>query len=174
MHGWYAAARVVGTKGLDGKLRLASASAFLRFAGEGAQVAFVPPREDGPRTAAVSSVEQMGEDACLASFEGVEGLGVAERLIGCAVLLEGESPASAVVFDALGWLSGAVLEDVATGRSGVIEEVDAARERIQPLLHVRLDDGTRALVPFVDDLIVDADEAESRLVMDLPRGLLDG
>lgn len=173
MHGWYAAARVVGMKGLEGKLRLADASAFLRSAHPGMQVAFVPPRQDAPRFASVDALEGDAAGGCIAVFEGVADRSVAERLSGCTVLLKGEAPEEEMASAPFSSIQGFVVEDVSAGEVGVVEAVDAGPDRVQPLITVAREGAPSALIPLVDELIVRVDEEGQRLIMQLPAGLLD-
>ncbi len=173
MHGWYAAARVAGTKGLEGKLRLADASAFLRSAHPGVQAAFVPPREDAPRFASVDAFEEDGPDGCIAVLGGVADRSAAELLSGCMVLLEGEAPEEEGDTVPFSGIVGFIVEDADAGEVGVVEAVDAGPDRVQPLITVARTNAPSALIPLVDDLIVSIDEARQCLIMRLPSGLLD-
>lgn len=173
MHGWYAAARVVGMKGLEGKLRLADASAFLRSAHPGMKAAFVPPRENAPRFALVDAFEGDAADGCIAVFDGVACRSAAELLSGCRVLLKGEAPGDEAEDIPFSGIEGFTVEDADTGEVGVVEAVDAGPDRVQPLITVAREGAPSALIPLVDELIVDVDEEGQRLIMRLPAGLLD-
>lgn len=173
MHGWHAAARVVGTKGLEGKLRLADASAFLRSAHPGMLASFVPPREDAPRFASVDAFEEVCPDGCVAVFSGVADRSAAELLLGCTVLLEGEALEEEGGGAPFSGIVGFTVEDADAGEVGVVDAVDAGPDRVQPLLTVARAGAPSALIPLADDLIISIDEARQRLIMQLPAGLLD-
>ena len=59
-------------------------------------------------------------------------------------------------------------------RAGYVGEVVEVAERAtQPLLTVRRAEGGEALIPLVDEFIVDVDEDDRRIDVSLPAGLLD-
>ena len=53
------------------------------------------------------------------------------------------------------------------------EVVEVAERATQPLLTVRRAEGGEALIPLVDEFIVDVDEDGRRIDVSLPAGLLD-
>ena len=66
---------------------------------------------------------------------------------------------------------GFEVEDETKGYVGEIVEV---REMpTQYLIVVETEEGEQVLIPFVEDFIVDIDEAEGVICMDLPAGLVD-
>lgn len=174
MHGWFAGARIAGTKGLEGKLRLKDASAFLHHACVGVQVAFVPPAEDRVRFAQVAAIEEAADASCLVSFSEVSSAGAAQALVGCTVLLAGVKPQGLEDPAGLRGLSGFALVDTSLGYIGVVEDVDDAPNRFQPLLQVKLEGREApALIPLVEELVESIDEEGRRIVMSLPKGILD-
>lgn len=174
MHGWYAAARIAGAKGLEGKLRLTYASAFLRSAHVGDVVAFVPPTDKGSRFSKVSAFESMGDDACIASFEGIASADASQALVGSQVLLTGQAPKDREAPEGLDRLMGYTVHDDTLADVGIIELIDDGPDRFQPLAHLRCQGREDlALIPLADELIVDIDDAQKQVRMTLPAGLLD-
>ena len=53
------------------------------------------------------------------------------------------------------------------------EVVEVAERATQPLLTVRRAEGGEALIPLVDEFIVEVDEDGRRIDVSLPAGLLD-
>ena len=57
---------------------------------------------------------------------------------------------------------------------GYVGEIVEVREMpTQYLIVVETEEGEQVLIPFVEDFIVDIDEAEGVIYMDLPAGLVD-
>ncbi len=176
MHGWHQAAIVGAAKGLEGKLRLEDASAFLRFAEAGSKVAFTPPREDAVRFTRVSEVEPISEDACIAAFADISERAQAEALTGARVLMRGEAAETRPESDgALRWIGFQVI-DAHAGPIG--EAVAFDLERPQALMSVRAPSvdgrtGRVALIPFVEEIISSVDEEARQIRIQAPAGLLD-
>ncbi len=171
MRGWHRAASVAGTKGLEGRLRLIGASAFLASAAPSLEVAFVPPRDDAPRFARVLSFEAEGEAGCTATFTGVDDINGAERLIGCTLLVKGEAPPPILGYGAFAHLVGFAVMDEEAGLVGIV--TDVSEDRVQPLIHVARPVSGEALIPFVDAIVKEVDEASQVIQVTLPVGLLD-
>lgn len=53
------------------------------------------------------------------------------------------------------------------------EVTDVIQNTSQDLIKVARDDGSEMLIPFVDPIVTLVDEAEGRIEVDLPEGLLD-
>lgn len=171
MRGWHLAAIVAGTKGLNGKLRLADASAFLLSADGQVEAAFVPPRDDAPRFSHLCAIESLSGDSCVAAFEGIEDVDVAARLAGCSVLVKAKI-ADAPAVTEMGDMTGFAVCDGEGNQLGVVRSVEWNRH--QPLVcMVVSSDGKDVYVPFVDAIVTDVDERMRRMVVDLPRGLMD-
>ncbi len=171
MRGWHKAASVAGTKGLEGRLRLIGASAFLASAAPSLEVAFVPPRDDVPRFSRVLSFEAEGEAGCTATFTGIDDISSAERLIGCTLLVKGEAPSLIPGSGAFAHLVGFAVMDEEAGLVGTV--TDVSEDRVQPLIQVARPDSGEALIPFVDAIVKEVDEASQVLQVTLPVGLLD-
>lgn len=136
------------------------------------EVAFVPPQHDAPRRARVQSVQDVGKDAYLVAFDGVDSIGVAELLVGCSCLARrADLPEEALAAEA-DTLVGFEVHDARAGFVGAVESV--VENPGQFLLSVaRADGGQPVLVPLVDALVVDLDEDARRIDVDLPDGLLE-
>ncbi len=171
MRGWHKAASVAGTKGLEGRLRLIGASAFLASAAPSLEVAFVPPRDDVPRFSRVLSFEAEGEAGCTATFTGIDDISSAERLIGCTLLVKGEAPSLIPGSGAFAHLVGFAVMDEEAGLVGTV--TDVSEDRVQPLIQVARPDSGEALIPFVDAIVKEVDEASQVIQVTLPVGLLD-
>lgn len=175
MHGWHAGARIAGAKGLDGKLRLEDASAFLHSATVGSKVAFVPPKEDTVRFATVASVEQTSRNACIAVFAEVNEAALAEGLRGMWVLVEGEGERGCGLEMLDGGLTGYSVFDEREGIIGTVALID--QDRPQPLMVVKDErDGMREahiLIPFVDGIVKDIIHDDRMIHIQAPAGLLD-
>lgn len=129
---------------------------------------------EGVRFTQVVAAQPEGADGCLVRFSDINDAEMAQQLVGCTVLLEGDPPEGAQQDDALEVLRGFEVVDEVLGPVGVVESVDAGPDRFQPLMHVRRSHSAEdALIPLVEDLIVRIDEQEERIHMRLPSGLLD-
>lgn len=171
MHAWADVAELTKTKTLTGGLVARSASGLPFLLHEGLLVAFVPPQLDAPRRARVSHVRDDGRGAYVVTFEGVDAIDVAERLVGCHCLVRrADLPDGALALAGEG-LVGFRLIDRALGPVGTIEGVASSPGQL--LLEVDCGRAETALVPLVDDFLVEWDEDARTMLMDLPAGLLD-
>lgn len=170
---WADVAELIATQGLKGRFVARPVHGLPFLLDEGMPVSFVPPTLEGPRHVRVKSVQHCGSNEYLVEFSGVKNLDTAERIVGshCLVALE-DLPDN---FDMLSanladYLDGFEVRDVRQGLIGIVVDVEAMPT--QDLLVVRTPDGAEALVPFVDDLIVELNPEEGFVSMDLPGGLL--
>ena len=171
MRGWHLSAIVAGTKGLNGRLRLKSASAFLRFASVGDEVAFVPPVEDAPRFARVIGGEEAGAEGVLTYLEGISSAKDAEALIGCRVLLRSEEMQEWIdASDEVSFIGFQVIDE-SLGKVGTVQSVDD--DRLQPIASIMREDGSVFAMPFIEDMILDVSMDDEVLHVDLPKGLLE-
>lgn len=171
MRGWCLAAQVAGTKGLDGKLRLVNASAFLRFPAQ-VQTAFVPPRIDTPRFSEVLNVEPTAEDECIVQFSEVTTIDVAQQLVGCSVLAFGNTPDTSKPAERT--FVGFNVIDPAASFSGSVSYIDF--NRAQPLMCVAVPCGSElrdVFIPFVEGIVTSIDEAAKVITVSLPAGILE-
>lgn len=106
----------------------------------------------------------------LTGFDGVADRDAAEALRGADVAVEAaDLPALSADSFYIHDLVGCRVEDLAGDAVG---EVVAVVNGPQDLLEVE-HEGTRSLLPMARDLVHEVDVIERRIVVDLPRGLLD-
>lgn len=173
MRGWMSIAYLAKPKNLNGGL-VARGALGLPFAlYPGLTLAVVPPQLDAPRTLTVSEVTERAENEALVFFDEVSDLSSAELLAGCELLAREEDIDAAVLeeAEALPAWEGWSVHDERAGYVG--EVVEVAERATQPLLTVRRAEGGEALIPLVDEFIVDVDEDGRRIDVSLPAGLLD-
>lgn len=186
MRTWADVAVLAKTRSLQGGFVAQSAAGLPFLLSEGQEVAFVPPVLDAPRRAHVTSAASLDDHSFAVTFDAVEGIDVAEALVGCHCLVRrAELPAGVFdvrpdawegwrVFDAstgfvgevLGMveLPGQTLLEVAPGaKSAAAEESGAASGAPARTI----------LIPLVDEFIVSVDEDECRIDVDVPSGLLE-
>lgn len=173
MDRWLDIATLEHTKSLKGEFvaRCASDSCFLV---PGMDVCLVPPRIDVPRSVTVSKATPMNDGRIRVSFDGIEDPNIAEMMVGCHCLvrkslLSGRSNAKPDISTEVGSLVGWDLYD-GDMHIGRIAEVEMRPS--QPLLVVSSNEAD-ALIPFAEELLVEVDDADRKVYMDLPRGLLD-
>lgn len=171
---WAEVAELVATQGLKGRFTVRPVRGLPFLLDEGLRVHFVPPTIDGPREAKVKQASHAGGADWLVSFSGIKDLDTAEKLVGSYIVVsredlpdgfeEGASRASERIV-------GFAVEDETEGFVGDIVAVQEMPT--QYLIEVERENGKRILIPFVEDFIVDIDEAEGVIYMDLPVGLID-
>lgn len=137
---------------------------------------FVPPVLDVQREALVESVAMSGSDEAVVGFQGVEDAEAAEALVGCHVLVAEDDVDEDALADMdaaepsafVGWS----FVDVTSGCRGRVVGADAMPTQV--LLTVTLDGETQErLVPLVDELIEQVDEAGELVSLNLPKGMFD-
>ena len=172
MRGWMSIAYLAKPKNLNGGLVARGASGLPFALYPGLTLAVVPPQLDAPRTLTVSEVTERAENEALVFFDEVSDLSSAELLAGCELLAREEDIDAAVLeeAEALPAWEGWSVHDERAGYVG--EVVEVAERATQPLLTVRRAEGGEALIPLVDEFIVDVDE-DRRIDVSLPAGLLD-
>ncbi|MEC4295280.1 ribosome maturation factor RimM [Adlercreutzia shanghongiae] len=173
MRGWVSIAYLAKPKNLNGGLVARGASGLPFVLYPGLRLAVVPPQLDAPRTLTVREASERADNEALVFFEEIADLFAAELLAGCELLAREDEVDLSVLEDAEelpaweGW-------EVHDGAAGLVGEVAEVAERAtQPLLTVRRPEGGEALIPLVDEFIVDVDEAARRIDVVLPAGLLD-
>lgn len=172
MRSWVNVAALAKPKNLDGGLVARSAAGLPFLLKEGMEVAFVPPALDAPRRARVESVAMRGENEALVFFEGVTSIEAAEKLAGGYCLARrADVPEEALLgADAFNW-NGWQVEDAVCGRVGTVACVEERPGQL--MMTVACEDGTEALIPLVDEFIVEIDELAQIIHMNLPTGLLE-
>ena len=133
-------------------------------------VDFVPPRLDCPRSAVIAKVDVQGEDEALVRFTEAFGDESAGRLVGLHVLVDAAVlPAG---FSDEEDLQGFAVEDERFGLLGQVSEV--LESPAQLLLEVTRADGGEPpiLIPYVDEFILEVDDAARTVRTSIPAGLL--
>lgn len=172
---WADVAELIATQGLKGRFVARSVRGLPFLLHEGMRVSFVPPTLDGPRHVRVKSVQHTGQGDYLVEFKGVKGRDDAELVVGshclvsCDELPDGFDGMGAAATDRL---VGYEVFDAIAGHIGTV--VDITPMPTQDLLVIKRAEGEgEALVPFVDEFLVECDDAARELHLDLPSGLLD-
>ena len=113
------------------------------------------------------------ENEALVFFDEVSDLSSAELLAGCELLAREEDIDASVLVEAeaLPAWEGWSVHDERAGYVG--EVVEVAERATQPVLTVRRAEGGEALIPLVNEFIVEVDEDGRRIDVSLPAGLLD-
>ena len=156
MRGWMSIAYLAKPKNLNGGLVARGASGLPFVLHPGLTLAVVPPQLDAPRTLTVSEVTERAENEALVFFDEVSDLSSAELLAGCELLAREED------------IDASVLEE-----AEALPAWEGWSVHDEPLLTVRRAEGGEALIPLVDEFIVDVDEDDRRIDVSLPAGLLD-
>ena len=153
MRAWTDVAVLARTKNLQGGFVAQSAAGLPFLLSEGLEAAFVD------RTAIVT-------------FDAVEGIDMAEALVGCHCLVRrADLPEGALEAHAGAW-DGWEVHDARTGLVGTVAGIQELPG--QDLLEVVPAAGGRTvLVPLVDAFVSGIDEDARRIDVDLPDGLLD-
>lgn len=170
---WADVAELIATQGLKGRLVARSVRGLPFLLHEGLTVHFVPPTLDGPRSACVRSVQHLGSEEYAVQFGGVSKRDAAELLAGSHCLVaRADLPQDFedIIRSSAEYLSGFLVVDELLGEIGAISDVQEMPT--QDLLVVAAPGG-EVLVPFVEDFIVEFDDAERIVYMDLPDGLVE-
>lgn len=173
MRGWMSIAYLAKPKNLNGGLVARGASGLPLVLRPGLKLAVVPPQLNAPRTLTVSEATERAEGEALVFFDEVDDLSCAELLAGCELLAREDDIDAAILRDAetLPDWEGWSVHDAEAGLVGEVAEV--SERATQPLLSVRRPEGGEALIPLVDEFIVEVDEGARRIYVALPAGLLD-
>lgn len=169
MTAWANVATLVKTKNLEGGLvvRMSQQPSFLLY--EGIEVHFVPPVLDAPRKAMVESVRHISDETYLVFFSDIYSIEIAQKLIGCSCLIHRSQLVEANEQSEASWIGFEVFDQ----EYGYIGKVDEVIENpYQLLLSVSLRD-RQVLIPFVDEIVREVDEAKSSIDVCIPKGLLD-
>jgi 16S rRNA processing protein RimM len=176
MRAWAVAAVLSSAQGMKGRFVAHGADGLPFLLQEGQHVDFVPPTLEGPRSARVARIGDIGNGKYLVAFTGIHDRDTAERLQGsyCLVdvydLPEAEEPAGMPEGFADADREGYRIVDRKAGDIGRLERVDASAP--QPLLVVEGERGT-VLIPCVDEIVGEVDEVARTVAVDLPDGLLE-
>lgn len=144
----------------------------------GKDVAFVPPAFDAPRYSKVASVQMRDERTAIVTFDNVDDIDVAERLVGCHCLVHRAGLSSEVFEEACFEWRGWEVYDAHAGLLGLVEDLE--ERPFQSLLSIKPaagsfcdDENNLILIPFVDAFVRSVDEDACRINVDVPSGLLD-
>ena len=137
----------------------------------GDEVAFVPPRTDMPRRAIVDEVRETGEDSADVLFAEIQDRDVAQALVGSHCLIRRELVDEEALRQAPAIWDGWEVVDEVEGPIGHV--AGFVQNPGQSLVEVERPGGKTALIPVVDEIVLDVDP-EARLVrVAVPNGLLD-
>ncbi|MEG0376686.1 MAG: ribosome maturation factor RimM [Raoultibacter sp.] len=134
------------------------------------EVAFVPPVTDMPRRGRVLSIDDLGSDVYLVSFDTVDTIDISEALAGCSCLVRRSDLPEGFEELSVHPLIGFEVEDRAAGYVGAV--IDVIDNKAQSLLVIDAG-GHEVLIPLVDAIVVDIDEEASRITTVAPDGLLE-
>lgn len=138
---------------------------------EGDEVAFVPPQLDVPRRATVSYVNPIDERTAEVMFDDVDGA-AAQVLVGSHCLIDRSLVDESLFQEAPGSWEGWTVVDQELGQVGQVGSV--IENPGQMLIEViRPQGGQPALVPVVDEIVVDVDVKRKTVHVALPKGILD-
>jgi len=173
MREWVDIAELAHTKNLNGGLVARSAAGLPLLLSEGMELALVPPVLDAPRRVTVESLRFRDDFEAVVFFEQVKEADVAEALVGCHCLARrDEVDLDSIEYDSdyPSWEGWRVFDRA----QGFVGEVAYIEERpLQPLMVVSREGKSDALIPLVEEFIVEIDEEEQCILMDLASGLLD-
>lgn len=169
MSQWSDVATLIKAKGSKGRFVARCASNLNFIPLENTIVYFVPPQLDAPREATVEHVGDYDGEKYSITFTGVDTLDIAERLIGCHVLVSKESLGDIETSETPG-VMGYVLFDGET-QIGIVSAI--LDNSGQMLLRVDREGDDSVLVPFVDAIVKNIDHDTRTLIAELPQGLLD-
>lgn len=173
MRTWIDIAELAHTKNLNGGLVARSAAGLPFLLHEGMSVALVPPVLDAPRNVVVESVQMRNDAEALVFFEEVTTAEVADALVGCHCLARRDE-VDLGEFEDMNDLPSWEGWQVFDAREGFVGTVSGIDERpYQPLLVVAREGRADALIPLVEDFLVNVDEEARRIDMKLASGLLD-
>ena len=147
-------ARIVKTHGKRGEVVVEPIDGLPSCLSKGMRVCLTPPRLDMQRTRTIRSVQ--GEPSSLVSFEGVDDLGTAEKIVGSLVLARRQDVPQAVHEREVLGCVGRLVHDERYGVLGVIEEV--LRLPANDVWRVVGEAYGEVLVPVVDEVVLDMPE----------------
>lgn len=151
-------ARVGKARGLEGKVTASLAAGLPFCLREGLRCHVVPPTLYGPRVVHIASVEELGGDQLLLSFDEVDTIDAADQMAGRSLLADVED---LDLEDELDWLVGCEVEDERYGFLGEVTEL-----LVSPANDVLVVEGPygEVLVPVVEDALASFPEEEGEPV----------
>lgn len=117
----------------------------------------------------IKSVEAISDDMVLLQLEDVDTKEKAEELLRVPVMAEAEN-LEMVTAEEWNGVVGYLLHDKKMGIIGPILQVLEMPQQVLAEVHYK---GKDILVPLHDDLIVEVDDMERKIIMSLPEGYFD-
>ena len=123
----------------------------------------------GPLPYFIQSIEAIAEDMALLQLEDVDTKEKASALARTALIVPADGEE---IVDAEEWndIVGYFLVDKNMGLIGKIDQLVEMPQQILAELHYQ---GKEILVPMHDDLILEVDDLEKKIIMELPEGYFD-
>ena len=170
MSNWANVAELIKVKNLEGGLVVRARAGLPFLLEEGMEVTFVPPVLRMPRSSVVRKVVEQGDGRFVVYFRDVPSIDEAEKLQGHFCLMSKDDLPEG--WDEDEWpIAGFSVELLSGEHVGQVSEV--IENPAHPLLSVVREGSGDVLIPLVEEFIVEVDAEGSRIVMDLPQGLLD-
>ena len=162
-------ARVIKTRGLEGKVHAQCAPDLPFCMSEGLRVHVVPPINGFPRQLDVVAVSDIDAWRCIVTFEQITSIDLAEQLVGhCLLALADDIEVNEV--SALYGLVGRQVKDQVHGMLGSVTEIIET-----PANDVLVVSGPKGdvLIPLVEEVVLDIPEDESQpLLTKVMKGLI--
>ena len=186
MQGWLDIAAIVDVTDFNGSFAVKSAPGLPFLLREGMCASLVPPVLDMPRNVQVSSVSGVGYSSARVRFSEVGSSCDTEKLRGCHILVKREDVEDAFReaelpggLEALTDADILSIDELAGWRlldenGSVLGEVSGIEQNPAHLiLKLTKAEGGEALIPLVDEFILEAESEERSITVRLPKGLLD-
>lgn len=170
MRTWVDVAVLAKSRNLDGRFVARAAAGLPFLLEEGDSVALVPPKLDVPRTVTVSRIVLLDDERAEVSFEEVSDAGIAAELVGMHCLIKRDLIDAESFEEAPALWEGWPIVDASLGEIGTL--VGVVENTAQTLLEVDRN-GSIVLVPFVDEIVTEIDVDDERILVNLPKGLLE-
>ena len=162
-------ARVVKTRGLEGKVLVRCTEDLPFCIYEGLELWVVPPLLEGVRRSLVLSLESCGDDSAVIGLEGLESIDDAERLVGRYLLARAEDLDLDPQEDMVLVLGCRAVSDDGRELGRVTEYLET---KANDVLVITRHDGSELLVPVIEETVVAVPEQDGDpLVLHLLDGL---
>lgn len=162
-------ARVVKTRGLEGKVLVRCTEDLPFCIYEGLELWVVPPLLEGVRRSLVLSLESCGDDSAVIGLEGLESIDDAERLVGRYLLARAEDLDLDPQEDMVLVLGCRAVSDDGRELGRVTEYLET---KANDVLVITRHDGSELLVPVIEETVVAVPEDDGEpLVLHLLDGL---
>ena len=162
-------ARVVKTRGLEGKVLVRCTEGLPFCIYEGLELWVVPPLLEGVRRSLVLSLESCGDDSAVIGLEGLDSIDEAERLVGRYLLAHAEDLDLDPQEDMVLVLGCRAVSDDGRELGRVTEYLET---KANDVLVITRHDGSELLVPVIEETVVAVPEQDGDpLVLHLLDGL---